>query len=1685
MAVTVADLKATLGFDYSNFEQGVKSATNLFTNFSGKIEQVGKKLTLGVTLPLAASAAGAVTAASAFDSSMSKIEGLVGATADEMGTMRTAALNLAGATAKAPNELAEALFSLKSAGLDSTESVQALELAAKASAAGLGETQAVALTTASAMTAYAAEGLTAAQATDILVATVREGNLSAEDLASSLSAILPIASAAGVSLDEVGASVAIITRSGASASEAVTGLRAAVLAMNAPTGEATKLLEAAGLSAGELRKTLADDGVIAALRAVEQAADGDASAMRLMLGSTEALNAATVLLSTDAQTLSTVFDGVANSTGDLDKAFAVASDTTEFKFKAAMQEMQATAIKFGEMLLPVAKKILDFVNTLLDLGNTLLHAFGAISEPIKKMAIAFGAVAAAAGPFLIVLGKMGKMLGNAQLAFSATSVAIAGMEKAGLGDKIPTQLTSLNKGLDRTTSVLTKVTLGFGALMGGLAVAGVAIMATKLVIDKLSEAKNAANDRAKSLSGAIIDLTADFDEAAAAAVQTTDVFKAAAEGMDKVGVTADDLVTIAKTGTDAFDDLGDSLGASNRALTEGEDPRTTAVRQLGELAAAHGGAETAIGAEVLQMRDWVLYGQLTVEEARAMINAQDETADAFDDTRESMQANAEMLVTEIGLTSLAAKAAEGMNAVIDAGTLSAMERTGALETETEALSEAALAEQMVTDATLAGLGVQDVAVMGHLETADAVQSEMDAMIALAISHVEAATTAQGVVAILSALEQGLVFTEDRALAYAAAEDMAAQGAETWDAASLGVVSSVEAAAIAAARAEDAAEALARAEETAAAQAEILAAKHEGLVEAIGSATAELAQSIDSFVDVGDAFNRAAEAATDSGKKMTLQAWIDEMNRTNQAAEEWAANLAFIAESGSEAFVQKLTEMGPEAAKEVKLVADHLRSGGSLNEIEAAFEESGAMSNKLLNGELALIRDAMITTMASAILEAAILGQNIAASLASGIDRGGYLAVQAAARLATSLIESGATELQALSPSRVFIAMGEDVAAGMAIGIDNGAPAAAAAAVAMAAEIVDSASVGFEGGFAAISEMAAGLGEEAVKALKDALAQADLENEFQAIADGLAEAAQDVADAFDVMVDANARVREAQSAYDKALVESMHTTKEERLAILDAEAAHRQAQQAMSDLDYELRVLTFGTRDLTDLTLQSAQAQHDAKASIIASKDAVNALTWEIDQLNNGQREMTDLTLESAMGQAQAALNLYNAEQAVADLTAEHAKLTAAGKDATGVQLKLDLATLKVEEAMRRVALAEFEAMTVGEQLARLGFELEGSQLAAEAATRAYGEALREGKTVEEAMTAAIQARDIALLEEQLAQEAVTKAVEDAEGPTDDLIRAEEELARANEEAAQAEEDHRTKIGELMDRQVVAQEEMVRLIAKMAEVDEAHGASGQAAVDSGGEQEQAWVDAKDGISTTIDTMKTVVGNGVNAVAEAVRSGTENAKLSATGAFDGMVANMGTAMERAKTNTSTWVSSINALTAQIVQARTVTITTRTVDEVARNPSTGIGAGDAGSLAPGAITPGPRGNRPGRNSNGGFGGVTDSTGDLILMPGGGVMPAVGPILSDGKHRLAGIIPGEVVVNPETGGGLSELARELGGRPANTRGRSGSGGGDTYVTFNVSAGVIASPQQVRDLVRDIIRDEQRINPGSLVGVG
>lgn len=300
------------------------------------------------------------------ESSLVRLETQLGLTAEQSAIVEGQVRSLAIETARGAKDLADAAFFIQSTGLRGAEASQLLDITARGAAVGLGREADVARLTSAAINAYGSDTLSAAEAGEALIDTVREGALEAGELSASFGRLLAPASELGIEFQELGAAIAFYTRLGVSSAEAVTALRSTFEGILKPSTQARNILSRIGFTAETLQERVGERGLLATLREVRRELGNDITALTGFLGRQEAVGLVLALTGDRAQEAEDVLASLRGETGDLDRAFDRVSETTEFKFNRSLSQMREIGLRIGDRVLPVINSGLNAVAGVFD-----------------------------------------------------------------------------------------------------------------------------------------------------------------------------------------------------------------------------------------------------------------------------------------------------------------------------------------------------------------------------------------------------------------------------------------------------------------------------------------------------------------------------------------------------------------------------------------------------------------------------------------------------------------------------------------------------------------------------------------------------------------------------------------------------------------------------------------------------------------------------------------------------------------------------------------------------------------------------------------------------------------------------------------------------------------------------------------------------------------------------------------------------------------------------------------------------------------------------------------------------------------------------------------------------------------------------------------------------------------------
>ena len=281
---------------------------------------------------------------------------------------------LASATGQGLQPLVKARYDIVSAGFFKiAESAQVLNASAKLAVGGVTSVDKSADLLTTTLNAYNKSAEESVKVTDKLFTIVRLGKTTIGEISGSFGRLVSIASPAGVSLNEVGASLATLTSQGQKTEEAMTAIRALIVELQKPSEDLAKALDSVGVKNSEL--TLKTKGLAFTLNKVKEASIKSGKTFTQLFSNIRSLQAVLPLTTTGATKLAESLEGMANSAGATDKAFAIMLDSINVKFARMKQNVISILITLGDVIIKAISDDIDKINNKKDEENNSNSGF--------------------------------------------------------------------------------------------------------------------------------------------------------------------------------------------------------------------------------------------------------------------------------------------------------------------------------------------------------------------------------------------------------------------------------------------------------------------------------------------------------------------------------------------------------------------------------------------------------------------------------------------------------------------------------------------------------------------------------------------------------------------------------------------------------------------------------------------------------------------------------------------------------------------------------------------------------------------------------------------------------------------------------------------------------------------------------------------------------------------------------------------------------------------------------------------------------------------------------------------------------------------------------------------------------------------------------------------------------------
>lgn len=334
-------IKITTDLDTSAAQKAMKTF--------GKIAGVGLKGTVAAVTAVsgAISAVGgfAIKTGAEFESAMSRVQAISGATGKEFDALKRQAMELGASTAFSASEAAEGMENLASAGFNTNEIMAAmpgmLDLAAS-SGEDLASSADIAAST---LRGFGLEAEQAGHVADVLAKNAADTNAAVADTGEAMKYAAPVAHNFGISMEECAAAIGIMSDAGIKGGQAGTSLRGALSRLAKPTDDMKEIMNKLGLeffdSNGKMLSLTEQTKMLS--EKMSNLTDEERNNALVTLYGQESLSGMLALVQAGSNKIASLTESYKNCDG----AAAEMAKTMQDNLKASLEQVGGAAEAFG------------------------------------------------------------------------------------------------------------------------------------------------------------------------------------------------------------------------------------------------------------------------------------------------------------------------------------------------------------------------------------------------------------------------------------------------------------------------------------------------------------------------------------------------------------------------------------------------------------------------------------------------------------------------------------------------------------------------------------------------------------------------------------------------------------------------------------------------------------------------------------------------------------------------------------------------------------------------------------------------------------------------------------------------------------------------------------------------------------------------------------------------------------------------------------------------------------------------------------------------------------------------------------------------------------------------------------------------------------------------------------------
>nr|DAE38806.1 MAG TPA: minor tail protein [Caudoviricetes sp.] len=386
-------------------------------------------MTKNLTIPIVGVGTAAVGVATQFESAMSEVGAISGATGEDFQALKDKAQEMGATTKFTASESAEALKYMAMAGWDTSDMLDGISGVMQLAAASGEDLASTSDIVTDAMTAF---GMSADQSTrfaDVLAQTANRSNTSVGLMGETFKYVAPVAGALGYSIEDTSVAIGLMANSGIKGSQAGTSLKNMLTNLAKPTDQVQSYMDKLSISltdsAGNVKplNVLLDD----MRRGFDGLTEAEKAEYAAGIAGKEGMSGLLAIVNSSEEDFNNLTSAINNSSGAAENVSKTMLDNLGGQLTILKSTLEGIAISFGNILLPAVKVVVSKLQDFLTWLNNL-------DEGQKRTIVTIAAVVAAIGPVLLIVGKVLKtvqslmgIVNTAKSVFSALSATISGI----------------------------------------------------------------------------------------------------------------------------------------------------------------------------------------------------------------------------------------------------------------------------------------------------------------------------------------------------------------------------------------------------------------------------------------------------------------------------------------------------------------------------------------------------------------------------------------------------------------------------------------------------------------------------------------------------------------------------------------------------------------------------------------------------------------------------------------------------------------------------------------------------------------------------------------------------------------------------------------------------------------------------------------------------------------------------------------------------------------------------------------------------------------------------------------------------------------------------------------------------------------------------------------------------------